>query len=173
MIETSRWELVDGGIRPLEYRSQREGGDDDDNEHLIFDWAAGKVRNVGAGEHWEIALPDGTLDRLVIQLAMLFDLRAGATRFDYWIPRQGRLKEYRFARTGEDDLKLTPGIYHTLKVARTNDDQDESSVWSAPELDYFPVRFLKKKRRGVKIELELRKLDFAPFGDATTLEVAP
>ena len=37
-------------------------------------------------------------------------------------------------------------IYRTLKVGRTNDDKDQSWVWSAPELDYFPVRFLKKKK---------------------------
>jgi hypothetical protein len=172
-IETSRWQLIDGRIQPLEYESQRKGGDDDENEHLIFDWEAGKVRNIGAGKHWEIDLPPGTLDRLVMQLAMLFDLRDGATRFDYQIPRQGRLKDYRFALLGEEDIDLTPGMYHTLKVGRTNDDKDESWVWSAPELDYFPVRFLKKKQSGIKIELELRKLDFSPFGDSTSLEVAP
>jgi len=172
-VETSRWQLQDGVIQPLEYQSQRKGGDDDDNEHLIFDWENGKVRNIGAGEHWEIDLPPGTLDRLVIQLAMLFDLRGGATRFDYQIPRQGRLKDYRFALVGEDDIDLTPGVYHTLKVARTNDDKDQSWVWSAPELDYFPVRFQKKKKGGINMKLELRKLDFAPFGDTTTLEVAP
>jgi hypothetical protein len=172
-VETSHWQLKDGRIEPLEYQSQRKGGDDDDNEHLIFDWGKHKVRNVGAGPHWEIDLPPGTLDRLVLQLAMLFDLRDGATRFDYQIPRQGRIKDYRFALMGEEDINLTPGAYHTLKVGRTNDDKDQSWVWSAPELDYFPVQFLKKKKSGITIELELRKLDFAPFGDAKTLEVAP
>jgi Protein of unknown function (DUF3108) len=172
-IETSRWQLSDGHIQPLEYQSQRKGGDDDENEHLIFDWEAGKVRNIGAGRHWQIDLPAGTLDRLVMQLAMLFDLRGGATRFDYQIPRQGRLKEYRFALMDEEDIDLAPGAYQTLKVGRTNDDKDQSWVWSAPELDYFPVQFMKKKKSGIKIELKLRKLDFAPFGDATSLEVAP
>lgn len=172
-LESSRWQLVDGHIQPLEYRSRREDGDDDDNAHLLFDWQTHKVRNIGAGKHWEIALPDGALDRLVMQLAMLFDLRDGVTKFDYKVPRQGRIKDYRFALLGEEDIELTSGVYRTLKVARTNDDKDQSWVWSAPELDYFPVRFLKAKKSGIKIKLELRKLDFAPFGDATTLEVAP
>jgi len=108
-----------------------------------------------------------------MQLAMLFDLRDGVTRFDYKVPRQGRIKDYRFALLGEEDIELTSGVYRTLKVARTNDDKDQSWVWSAPELDYFPVRFVKAKKSGIKIKLELRKLDFAPFGDATSLEVAP
>lgn len=173
-LETSRWQLRDGRIAPLEYHSVRKGGDDDDNEHLLYDWQARKVKNVGAGPHWEIDLPEGTLDRLVMQLAILLDLRSGATQFDYQVPREGRLKEYRFALVGEDQIELTAGAYRTLKVARTNDDNDKNLVWSAPELDYFPVRFLKHKKSGLKITLALRKLDFAPFGDSSkTLEVAP
>jgi hypothetical protein len=172
--ETSHWQLRDGRIAPLEYRSKRKGGDDDDNEHLLYDWEAHKVKNVGAGPHWEIDLPEGTLDRLVMQLAILFDLRDGAKQFDYRVPRQGKLKDYRFALVGEDDIELTSGVYRTLKVARTNDDNDKNLVWSAPELDYFPVRFLKHKKSGLKITLALSKLDFAPFGEeSSALEVAP
>jgi len=172
-IESSLWQLRDGRIQPLEYQSQRKGGDDDDNSDLIFDWQNGTVKNVGAGDHWQIDLPKGTLDRLVMQLAMLFDLRAGTTKFDYQVPRQGRIKDYRFELQGEDKVELTSGVYRTLKVGRTNDDKDQSWVWSAPELDYFPVRFLKKKNNGIKVELVLLKLDFAPFGKATSLEVPP
>jgi len=171
--ETSRWQMVDGHIEPLEYQAHREDGDDDDNSHLLFDWENCTVKNVGAGKHWKIALPPGTLDRLVMQLAMLFDLRDGAKQFDYKVPRQGRIKHYKFALEGEENIELTSGVYRTLKVARTNDDKDQNWVWSAPELDYFPVRFLKKKKSGIKIQLVLRKLDFAPFGDTQTLEVAP
>lgn len=173
-LETSRWTLRDGRIAPLEYRSERKGGADDDNEHLLFDWDTHKVRNIGAGPHWEIDLPDGTLDRLVMQLGILFDLRDGARQFDYQIPREGRLKEYRFALVGEDKIELTAGVYRTLKIERTNDDKDKNLVWSSPELDYFPVRFLKHKKNGLKITLSLRKLDFAPFGQSSNaLEVAP
>lgn len=173
-LETSRWTMRDGHIAPLEYQSRRKGGDDDDNEHLMFDWDSHKVRNIGAGPHWEIDLPEGTIDRLVMQLAILFDLRDGARQFDYHIPREGRLKEYRFALVGEDKIELTAGVYKTLKIERTNDDNDKNLVWSAPELDYFPVRFLKHKKSGLKITLSLRKLDFAPFGESSTaLEVAP
>jgi hypothetical protein len=173
-VETSHWQLRDGHIAPLEYQSTRKGGDDDDNEHLLYNWVTHKVKNVGAGPHWEIDLPEDTLDRLVMQLAILFDLRDGATQLDYRIPRQGKLKEYRFALVGEEDIELTSGVYRTLKVARTNDDNDKNLVWSAPELDYFPVRFLKHKKSGLKITLALSKLDFAPFGEASSaLEVAP
>ena len=172
-VESSLFQLDDGRIKVLEYRSQRKGGDDDDNSHLLFDWDNGTVKNIGAGEHWVIPLPENALDRLVMQLEMLFELRDGKTEFNYQVPRQGRIKNYRFALLGEDEIELTSGMYKTLKVGRTDDDRDQSWVWSAPELDYFPIRFLKKKQSGIKIELVLNKLDFAPFGDGTSLEVEP
>jgi hypothetical protein len=160
--QSSRWRYQDNCIQVIDYRSRRRGGDDDDNEHLIFDRKTLRVRNTGAGEHWEIPIPEDAVDRLVMQLAMLFDLRDGKTDVSYRVPRQGRIKTYEFGLVGEETLELKSGRYRTLKMERKNDDKDKSWVWSAPELDYFPVRFLKRKKSGVKIELVLRKLEFLP-----------
>jgi hypothetical protein len=170
-IESSRWRLHDNAIQVIEYRSRRKKGDDDDNAHLVFDWEKRRVKNIGAGEHWEIAVPEGAIDRLVMQLAMLFDLRNGDTVFKYQIPRQGRIKNYDFELVGEETIELDSGTYRTLKAGRTNDDRDLSWVWSAPDLDYFPVRFLKHKKSGIKIELVLKKVEFsgpAPSTDKTS-----
>lgn len=165
--ESSRWRFHNDAIQVIEYRSRRKKGDDDDNAHLVFDWENRRVKNIGAGEHWEIAVPEGAIDRLVMQLAMLFDLRNGASVFKYRIPRQGRIKSYDFELVGEESIDLDSGTYRTLKAERTNDDRDRSWVWSAPDLDYFPVRFLKQKKSGIKIELVLRKLEFSgPAQDA-------
>jgi len=159
--ESSRWRFHNNAIQVIEYRSRRKKGDDDDNAHLVFDWENRRVKNIGAGEHWEIAMPEGAIDRLVMQLAMLLDLRNGDTVFKYRIPRQGRIKRYDFELVGEESITLDSGTYRTLKAERTNDDRDRGWVWSAPELDYFPVRFLKHKKNGIKIELVLRKLEFS------------
>jgi hypothetical protein len=163
--ESSRWRFRNNRIEVIEYRSRRKGGDDDDNAHLVFDWENLRVRNIGAGEHWEIALPEGTIDRLVMQLAMLFDLRDGKSVFKYQIPHQGRIKVYEFERVGEETVELDSGSYRAIKVERKKDDRDRSWVWSAPELDYFPVRFLKHKKSGLKIQLTLKKLEFTPSGE--------
>jgi len=170
--QSSRWRYQDKRIQVMDYRSRRRGGDDDDNEHLLFDWKTLRVRNTGAGEHWEIPLPEDAIDRLIMQLAMLFDLRDGKTEFSYKTPRQGRIKTYEFSLVGEETLELESGSYRTLKVERTNDSKDKSLVWSAPELNYFPVRFLKHKKSGLKIELVLRKLEFLPGSHSQGIEPA-
>jgi len=166
-IQSSRWRFHDNAIQVIEYRSRRKKGDDDDNAHLVFDWEKRRVKNIGAGEHWEIAMPEGAIDRLVMQLAMLFDLRKGDSVFNYRIPRQGRIKSYDFELVGEESIELDSGTYRTLKAERINDDRDRSWVWSAPDLDYFPVRFLKHKKNGIKIELVLKKLEFSGHAQGT------
>lgn len=170
--QESRWRYQDGHIQVIDYRSRRKGGDDDDNEHLVFDWEAKRVRNTGAGEHWEIPLPEDAVDRLVMQLAMLFDVRDGKTVLSYGVPRQGRIKTYEFGLVGEETLDLESGSYRTLKMQRMNENKDKSLVWIAPEMKYFPVRFLKHKKSGVKIELVLRKLEFLPGSHSQGIEPA-
>jgi hypothetical protein len=160
--EQSHWRVTESGIQPLEYLSQREDGDDDDNAHLIFDWEKLRVKNIGAGTHWDIEMPEGTLDKMVLQLAMLIELREGATSFAHPVAIRGRIKTYRFELVGEDRTELGFGTYPTLKLERKDDDRDESWIWSAPDLNYFPVRFLKKKKAGLKVELLLRDVEFRP-----------
>lgn len=156
--ETSRWELTDQGIRPLEYRYQREGGEDDDrNVELRFDWAHHQVENRIEGQPWTMDIPDGTLDKLLVQVAMLIDLRAGQSEFTYPVADGGRLKHYRFAVIGEESLKLADGEYRTIKLQRTDDNRDTTYIWAAPDLNYIPVRFLKVKKSGIKYEMRLRE----------------
>jgi hypothetical protein len=163
--ESSRWRLADGRVQVLEYQAHNADGDDDDNAHLLFDWDSLEVENRGAGEHWRIAMPAGTLDQMVMQLAMLFDLRDGKTEFRYPVATRGRIKEYRFERTGEEITELPFGDYRTVRLQRTDDQRDQSWVWSAPELEYFPVRFVKQKQSGLKTEILLRRLEFNPVAN--------
>jgi len=160
--QSSRWRYVDGKIQPLEFRAQRKKGDDDDNVHLFFDWRQMEVVNRGAGEHWKIRLPEGALDSLVMQMAMLFDLRDGKKRLEYAVATRGRIKHYQFEVTGQETIELPFGRYPAIRAQRRDDRKDDSLVWGAPALNYFPVRFIKKKKAGIEVELLLEKLVFDP-----------
>ena len=157
---TSRWRFTNNWIQVLEYQSSNEGGDADDNLHLIFNWETAHVKNVSTADPWQTKMPAGTLDKLVMQLALLFELRDGSTEFQYPVAHEGRIKQYRFKQTGKEKIELPMGEYNTLVVERLDDDRDKTRVWSVPELNYFPVRFLEHKKSGVEKELSLRKLKF-------------
>ncbi len=160
--QSSRWRYVDGNIQPIEFRSERKEGDEDDNAHLLFNWQELRVENRGAGEHWNIEIPEGTLDSLVMQMAMLFDFREGKTRLEYPVATRGRIKHYVFEVTGKETVELPFGKYEAIRAERRDDKKDKSLVWGAPALDYFPVRFLKQKKAGVEVEILLQKLNLNP-----------
>jgi hypothetical protein len=168
--QTSRWRHVNGEIQPLEFRSEKKKGDDDDNAHLFFDWEQMRVVNRGAGEHWDIKLPEGTLDSLVMQMAMLLDLRDSKTRLEYSVATRGRIKHYLYEVTGRDTIELPSGSYEAVRAERRDDKKDKSLVWAAPELDYFLVRFIKQKKAGIKVEILLQKLDFNPAAALDTAD---
>jgi len=157
---TSRWRFTNNWIQVLEYESSYEDGDANDNLHLIFNWETAHVKNVSSADPWQTKMPEGTLDKLAMQLALLFELRAGSTEFQYPVAHEGRIKHYRFKQTGEEKIELPMGEYNSLVVERLDDDRDKTSVWSVPEINYFPVRFLEHKKSGVEIELLLRKIEF-------------
>ena len=157
---TSRWRFTDNWIQVLEYQSSNDDGDADDNLHLIFNWKTAHVKNVSTADPWQTKIPKDTLDKLVMQLALLFELRDGSTEFQYPVAHEGRIKHYRFKQTGKEKIKLPMGEYNTLVVERLDDDRDKTRIWSVPELNFFPVRFLKQKKSGVERELLLRKLKF-------------
>jgi hypothetical protein len=158
---TSRWRFTNNWIQVLEYQSSDEDGDADDNLHLVFNWKTAHVKNVSTADPWQTKVPEGTLDKLVMQLALLFELRDGITEFQYPVAHEGRIKRYRFKQTGKEKIELPMGEYDTLIVERLDDDRDKTRIWSVPELNYLPVRFLKQKKSGVEMELSLREVKFS------------
>ena len=159
-IASSRWRFTNNWIQVQEYQTSNEDGDAGDNLHLIFNWNTAQVKNVASADPWQTKMPTGTLDKLVMQLALLFELRDGGTDFQYPVAHEGRIKQYRFKQIGDEKIELPMGEYNTLVVERLDDDRDNSRIWSVPELNYFPVRFLELKKSGVIKELSLRRLKF-------------
>jgi hypothetical protein len=157
---TSRWRFTNNRIQVLEFQSSDKDGDADDNLHLIFNWKTALVKNVSAVDPWQTKMPEGTLDKLAMQLALLLELRDGSTEFQYQVAHQGRIKQYRFKQTGKEKIDLPMGEFSTVIVERLDEDRDKTSFWSVPELNYFPVRFLKHKKSGVERELLLREVKF-------------
>ena len=157
--ETSRWKLFEGRIRALEYDSKLDGGDDEENAHLRFDWAVGRVRSVGDGAAWEIAIAPGVVDPLLMQMAMAIDLAGGKEHLVYQVPRQGRIKTFVFNRVGEETVSLQTGSFRTMKVIREDDRRDHTVIWSAPDLGYLAVRIWKERAWNVDMNVQLRKLD--------------
>ncbi|MEE9343303.1 MAG: DUF3108 domain-containing protein, partial [Gammaproteobacteria bacterium] len=124
VTESSLWEIRNNHVRPIEYHYQKSGGDDDEEDNIRFDWKAGTAVNQSETNPWSIAIPDGTLDKLVVQVAMLLDIQKGETTLKYPIADNGRLKHYAFGILGEEITEVPAGKFDTIKLQRLDDDRD-------------------------------------------------
>jgi hypothetical protein len=156
--ESSHWKLTNQGIQPIRYSYSRKGGSDDKEVDLLFDWEKNQVENRAKENPWSLEIPDGTLDKLGMQIAMLLDLQSGLDHFKYPIAKKGRIKHYEFKVVDNEEIELPTGKVDTIKLARLDDDRDQTYLWAAPSMEYIPVRFLKIKKNGLKYEIRLRKI---------------
>ncbi|MBI5041181.1 MAG: DUF3108 domain-containing protein [Gammaproteobacteria bacterium] len=141
VLESSLFTLNGQHIRPLEYRFDHTGSKKERHAYLKFDWNAGEVANTVEGHTWEMKIPERTLDKLIVQLAVMMDLDAGKKELVYSIADGGKLKEYRFAIVGKETLRVPAGEFATIKLERLRKDNDRTTYfWCAPSLGYLPVR---------------------------------
>lgn len=152
--EYSRWIFDGTQIRPLEYVYSRYGGDKTRHVNLKFDWQHHIVINTIDGEPWRMEIPPNAQDKLVYQLAIMYDLLNGKKNLKYKIADGGKLKDYAFAIEGEEVLNTALGKIKTVRIQRIGDRRD-TTVWCAPQLSYLPVRLQQQDIDGSDLTMQL------------------
>lgn len=159
--ERSVWTPHGGGIRPLEYHYLHKRSDKNRDVALHFDWQEGEVANTVQGHTWTMDIPDGTLDKFSVQLAVMLDLRRDDATLRYQVADGGKLKQYRFRRLGTERVKTPAGEFDTMKLQRLRrrDNDRETFLWCAPTLDYLIVRMEHVEDDGSEFHMELDRLE--------------
>ena len=180
LTERSLWERgPDGAPRPLRYE-RIQTGSRERRARLVFTWSpdgSGRVRNEVAGRPWAMAVPPGTLDRLLVQIALRRDLAAGREPLEYPIADGGKLKRYRFAVLGRETVTTSAGRFETVKIQRLRrKGKPPLYFWLAPGLDYLLVAGTRPGGEGGTVRMELVEIS-PPSGvsrqaSATSRQVA-
>lgn len=162
--ETTRFEyLPTRVIKPLSYRYKRKLLGKSRKASIDFDWSKGLVTTVVKDQPWKMPIPEATQDKLSYQLQLRLDLMAGKTEMHYAVADGGKLKEYRFKVTGEEEVDTPYGHYRAIRVIRDRgEDADrETLIWFAPALDYLIVRLEQTESDGKTYALLLKNLETA------------
>jgi hypothetical protein len=161
--EESRFCVQGGKIRSQTYRISQDGGDEDENFSLNFDWAKNVVRTNDSPSR---PLPDSGIDPMVLQLAVrkqLKDQNGAADRpIRVMVIENDKQKEYELTLTGEEDIKTAVGTVRTVRLERLNDRKRQLRFWLAPSLDYLPVRIERQKKDGPGFRMKLVSLPDSP-----------
>ena len=147
--ETSRGRMDARGIRPDLYRFERRGGKGDKRAVVSFDWQAAQVKNTINGESWKMAVPPGTLDKLVVQIAMMHRLQEAVRDQHFRVADGGKLKDFRIHVQARETLEVPAGRFATVKVEKTPESGSRKTyLWLAPALGYLPVQIMRVENDG-------------------------
>lgn len=139
--EFSDLEWVNGRYRPVSYSYLKQG-----SKHrqvrIEFNWKAGTATNYVDGDHWSMRIPDGTWDKLSVELAVVMDLRKSGSPGIYPVADGGQLKHYEFLQLGRETVETAAGSFETLVIqrTRTKNAKRRTRLWMAPSLNYVPAR---------------------------------
>jgi len=138
--QVSEGEVTSAGLRPREFRDQREGRE---AETARFDWPANQV--VFSSGRSDGRLVPGTQDLLSVfyQLAWL----APRQDVELSVATGSRLGRWVFEWLGEESLPLPVGTLATLHL-RTRADGDSTEVWLALAHGGLPVKIRHTDRKG-------------------------
>ncbi len=156
----------DQHLRPLQYQYERKGGRKFIQEDISFDWTT----KIAIDQHIPdkpVLFPDGTTDKLLYQLQLMFDLATGKRELNYTIVEKGRLRHYQFKHIGNEKLGLPVGTFETI-ILKRDTGKRTTTIWCAPTLDYLPIRIEHTEKDGSKMQANLIKFNGLPFAQPDT-----
>jgi uncharacterized protein DUF3108 len=157
IIENSNWELQADKLIPIDYYYDHSGGKKDRKVNISFDWEKNRITNSVDGSSWKMPTSPNIMDKLLYQLAIMYDLKAGKEALQYTVADGGKTKVYNFEILGEEILKTPLGELLTIKLERHKpNSRRKSTLWCAKALDYLPVKVENIEKDG-KITVALIK----------------
>jgi hypothetical protein len=165
LFEESRWEYdASQRIRPLSYAYRRTGGSRERNVKVVFDWANHVARIAAQGQTQEVAIPEGTLDPLLAQIAITQDLAQGRIPSSYLVldALKHRVHTYPVEVGRTADIVTPLGTYKAIELRRLGESgKRQLVIWCAPALGYLPARIDYTEKDGRSYRSVLRSLDWS------------
>lgn len=147
--ESSHGSLHAGGIRPDEYRFRRTGDRGSRVARVRFDWHNGKAVNTVDGVPWQMDIPPDTLDKLVVQIAIMQQLQDEPADLEFSIADGGKPKRYRITIRDEETVDVPAGEFDTVRIEQEADNtRHRTFLWAAPALGYLPVKIKREDSSG-------------------------
>lgn len=159
VTETSHWRWQDNQIQILDYRYHRSGREKE--IHLSFNWQTMTVINTIDSDHWKMSIPEGTLDKLSINLGLMSHLSKQISDASFPVADGGKLKYYDFKVEGAMRIQTALGNIKTIKITRNKRGKKDrpTILWLAPDFNFLLVRKEKKGKDGEKFILEIKSLN--------------
>ena len=157
--QQSTMRVTEGGVRPLHYKADDGTSSSKRDADVQFDWDHNRVTGVYESVKVDMPLQPGTQDDLSVQIALMVELLAGRTPDQFLMIDKNTVREYQYAREGEESLstplgKLDTVIYRSQKKGSPR----VTRFWCAPSRGYIPVRVEQTKGDDVQWTMQVQSV---------------
>jgi hypothetical protein len=124
-----------------------------------YDWGKREARwsgDIKADRAGPVALHDGDIDAMLLNLAIPRDVAAGQS-LEYRMVDDGRVKQMRYKVVGKETVEVGGEKRAATKVARVDDDKQQI-LWVVPGLP-VPARILQRKGGKDEMDLVLKSIE--------------
>lgn len=145
--ETSRFEVIDDQIFPVQYRRIADSSFKDSSLIQQFDWANQHETGSYKKDKWDIELPDGALDQLTQLLMIRRQLLSQSPLEPITISYRGSIRTQNFKVVGEETLDLAMGKIKTAKIQLDEKGgKRQTNFWLALEKISYQCKFSASKK---------------------------
>ncbi len=161
IVSTSRGLIGKNGLRPQRYDHTREG-DANKESHAEFDWDAMQLTLIHQTQKTQIALPEGTQDRLSAMYQFMFLHLDNAASLDFMMTDGNKLDSYHYAIGSRQKLDTAAGSCDSLYLdSQAKPGESRTEIWLSTQ-NKLPCKMIITDARGEQILQLLSDLHITP-----------
>ncbi len=147
------------GVEPLSYKGHDGTSSDKRTVDVTYDWNSHRISGVYEQTPVDLPLTPGVQDDSSVQIAMMVMLLRGHTPERFELLDKNGVREYVYARDGEETIKTAIGTIATVVYHSQGKYSPRiNRYWCAPERGYIPVRVQQKRGDEVQWTMEIQSL---------------
>ncbi len=157
--QKSTLRVTASGVEPLSYKADDGTESTKRDADVQFDWEHDRATGVYEDAKVDMPLQKGIQDDLSVQIALMVELLAGRAPEAFLMIDKNSVREYRYAREGEESLSTPLGKIDTIVFrSQKKGSPRVTRFWCAPSRGYIPMRVEQKKDDDVQWTMEIRSL---------------
>jgi Protein of unknown function (DUF3108) len=159
--ETSEFIMLGEQFQPLNYSYRQSVSFKKRKREISYDWSKKWAREDDGDNVVSYLLPEGTLDRNLVVLAIAEDLKAKRASLDHVVAYKGEATPWQFKKAGVQKVATGMGTIEAVRVERVRENKERSTIsWHAEKFGFLPIKIEQREPNGDSIEMRIKGLEF-------------
>jgi hypothetical protein len=124
---------------------------------ITCDWNAKSANVDDNGKPGNVALSGPVMDRHLVALALMADLKSGSSSLSYPVIDRAQVSDQQYVQAGHEAIPVGSSTIDAVKITRDRgtDSKRSTTYWFAPQKNWMPVQIEQVEKNGETITMRL------------------